>query len=155
MESIETDKQEANWVPVAPIPRGTPRPDTTHPNFGKPATVKTFKDEAGAYMAAFKFRVGDAYAYDGLSLWRASSGETEWRWAVLPKANQSTQGALAGGLCDTAPLFQQGVKVNPRRLECRYRAKQRGRYQCQQQTEEQHAVIDADMLKELRQTPGG
>ncbi len=85
MEPTETDEQEVNWTPVAPVAGRTPRINTTHPEFGRPVSRKVFKDEAGAYMASFKFRVGDAFAFDGISLWQAPDGRLAWRWAVLPR----------------------------------------------------------------------
>ena len=85
MEPTETDEQEDAWAPVAPVAGRTPRISTTHPEFGRPVSKKVFKDANGAYMASFKFRVGDAFAFDGISLWQAPDGRLAWRWAVLPR----------------------------------------------------------------------
>ncbi len=79
------DMNQTKWRPVAPVAGRTPRINTTHPEFGRPVSRKVFQDGSGAYMASFKFRVGDAFAFDGISLWQGPDGRLAWRWAVLPR----------------------------------------------------------------------
>lgn len=82
-------KEKKTWRPLLPVPEGAPAPPKAHPKRGRPSTIYTYTDAAGALLGYVwrhearppEFPRKDFYP---LFLYSNEAGKCEWRFQSPP-----------------------------------------------------------------------